>query len=169
MHRRSWSVLSGDGVRARCKPHDAISLLSADSPSYLSNSLEVSASINDDEGFQYNLSTLKIFFGNPHVLALWVTPFAIAVLFRIMTMKLKHQLVFPMCKFVDSASFKYVVGLIEYLWTTSDFMAIPCVFYIVKAILHVDLDTLRTSGWVFDVGRDSAPWYEFYTYFSEST
>ncbi|KAG8875939.1 hypothetical protein FRB97_004616 [Tulasnella sp. 331] len=104
--------------------------------------LEVSASINDDEGFQYNLSTFKLFFMSPRALALWLPPFALAVLFRILTMRVKHQLFFPFF-----------------------FMCIPCVFYVVKAVLGVDLDTLRHSGWVFDVGNGAEPWYHFYTLF----
>ncbi|KAG9028683.1 hypothetical protein FRB95_006157 [Tulasnella sp. JGI-2019a] len=104
--------------------------------------LEVSASVNADDGFQYNLSTFKLFFMNSKSLTLWLPPFAIAVLFRLLTTRAKHQLVFPLY-----------------------FMSIPCIFYIVKAILGIDLDTLRNSGWVFDVGSEAVPWYQFYTYF----
>ncbi len=47
-------------------------------------------------------------------------------------------------------------------------LGIVCIFYIVKAAIGVDLPNLRKSGWVFDVGEQDAPWYQFYSYFSTS-
>ncbi|KAG9045458.1 hypothetical protein FS837_006274 [Tulasnella sp. UAMH 9824] len=105
--------------------------------------LEVSASLNDAEGFTYTWKTAKLFLTNTHVISLWVPAFALAVILRIITHKVHHQLIFPMF-----------------------FLAIPCIFYAVKAIIGVDLDTLRKTGWVFDVGAQSAPWYQFYKYYN---
>lgn len=36
---------------------------------------------------------------NPHALALWVPPLALAVLLRVITVRWKHQLLFPICAF----------------------------------------------------------------------
>ncbi|KAF8597296.1 hypothetical protein BDV93DRAFT_596956 [Ceratobasidium sp. AG-I] len=104
--------------------------------------LEVAAGINDEEGFQYNLETFKLFFMNERNLTLWVPAFALAVLLRVITHRVNHQLVFPLY-----------------------FIAIGVVFYIVVAIAGLDLHSLRHAGWVFDVGESSEPWYHFYTYF----
>ncbi|KAG8905675.1 hypothetical protein FRB99_008448 [Tulasnella sp. 403] len=107
--------------------------------------LEVSASINDDDGFQYNWKTLKLFLTNTHVLSLWIPAFALAVLLRVITHRVQHQLVFPIY-----------------------FLTIPLVFYTVTTILRLDLTTLREHGWVFDVGQQTVPWYRFYQYFNFS-
>ncbi|KAG8968392.1 hypothetical protein FRC03_007589 [Tulasnella sp. 419] len=104
--------------------------------------LEVSASINEAEGFTYTLETFKLFFTNAHVLTLWVPAFALAVLLRLITARYHHQLIFPLY-----------------------FLTIPCIFYIVIAILGKDVESLRASGWIFNVGTTHDPWYKFYTYF----
>ncbi|KAG8710398.1 hypothetical protein FRC08_017217, partial [Ceratobasidium sp. 394] len=103
---------------------------------------EVSAGVNDDEGFQYNLATFRKFFMDKHNLSLWVPALALAILLRIITHRVHHQLVFPIY-----------------------FIMIGIVFYIVVAIIGIDLDTLRNAGWIFDVGGSSEPWYHFYTKF----
>ena len=46
-----------------------------------------------------------------------------------------------------------------------DFLAIPVLFYIVVAIAHLDVPTLRRAGWLFDMGGTNEPWYHFYMYF----
>ncbi|KAG9085707.1 hypothetical protein FS749_004214, partial [Ceratobasidium sp. UAMH 11750] len=56
---------------------------------------EVSAGVNDDEGFQYNLATFRKFFMDKHNLSLWVPALALAILLRIITHRVHHQLVFP--------------------------------------------------------------------------
>lgn len=103
---------------------------------------EVAAGVNDEEGFQYNMATFRKFFMDPHHLTLWVPAFALAVLLRIITHRVHHQLVFPVY-----------------------FIAIGVAFYIVVAIIGLDIDTLRNGGWVFDVGGSREPWYSFYTKF----
>ncbi|KAG9091211.1 hypothetical protein FRC07_011893 [Ceratobasidium sp. 392] len=103
---------------------------------------EVAAGINDDEGFQYNIPTFRKFFLDPEVLQLWVPAFVLAVLLRVITHRVSHQLVFPIY-----------------------FITIGVVFYIVVAIAGLDLDTLRSTGWIFDVGGSKEPWYHFYTKF----
>ncbi|QRW10246.1 sulfate anion transporter [Ceratobasidium sp. AG-Ba] len=103
---------------------------------------EVAAGVNDEEGFQYNMATFRKFFMDTHNLSLWVPAFALAVLLRIITHRVHHQLVFPVY-----------------------FIAIGIIFYIVVGIIGIDMDTLRNGGWVFDVGGSREPWYTFYTKF----
>ncbi|KAJ9092109.1 hypothetical protein QFC21_006975 [Naganishia friedmannii] len=107
----------------------------------LETGLEVSRGLKE-EGFEYNLNTLKVFFANGHAIALWTIPLGLAILLRIITHKFHHQLIFP-----------------------SYFFVIPCVFYIVVLIGGWKIGHLRETGWIFDVGGVSQPWYTFYTLF----
>ncbi|CAE6445014.1 unnamed protein product [Rhizoctonia solani] len=104
--------------------------------------LEVAAGINDEGGFQYNLETFKLYFMTARNLSLWLPAFGLAVLLRVITHRFHHQLIFPM----------YFIG-------------IGVIFYIVVAIIGIDLQSLRGGGWVFDVGGSTEPWWHFYTYF----
>lgn len=103
--------------------------------------LEVSFGLKE-EGFEYNLETFKLFFKSAHAIALWLIPLSLAILLRIITHFFHHQLVFP-----------------------AYFFLIPCIFYIVVAIGPWSLDHLRETGWIFDVGGEAQPWWQFYTYF----
>jgi SulP family sulfate permease len=105
--------------------------------------LEVARGLKE-EGFEYNLTTLKFFFESPHAIALWGIPLALAIILRIITHRFHHQLIFP-----------------------AYFFVIPVVFYIVVAIGGWDMDTLRANNWVLDVGKQSRPWYTFYTLFGK--
>ena len=98
--------------------------------------LEVSFGLKE-EGFEYNLGTFKLFFKSVHAIALWLIPLSLAI-----THFFHHQLVFP-----------------------AYFFLIPCIFYIVVAIGGWDLDYLRHTGWIFDVGGQAQPWWQFYTHF----
>ncbi|KII84805.1 hypothetical protein PLICRDRAFT_342187 [Plicaturopsis crispa FD-325 SS-3] len=101
--------------------------------------LTVSTRIDDDElGW-------SIF--SPSSLIMWLPAMALAVLLRLITHKVHHQLVFPIY-----------------------FLVIPVVFYIVVAAAGLDLAHLRTAGWLFDMGDSSEDekWYTFYTYFDLS-
>lgn len=53
------------------------------------------------------------------------------------------------------------------LTTLADFISIPAIFYVVVAAAHLDIQKLRDSGWIFDMGGSSETWYKFYSYFSE--
>ena len=49
-----------------------------------------------------------------------------------------------------------------------DFLVIPLVFYVVVAAKKLDLNDLRTAGWIFDMGPSvHEPWYKFYNYLGE--
>ncbi|KAI0764173.1 sulfate transporter family-domain-containing protein [Trametes elegans] len=100
--------------------------------------LTVSTRIPDDE-FSLSLATFKFFVLNVHNLVMWLPAFCLAVLLRIITHKWEHQLIFPIY-----------------------FCIIPAVFYVVVAAARMDLGTLRETGWIFDMGASSEPWYHFY-------
>ncbi|ORX36862.1 sulfate transporter family-domain-containing protein [Kockovaella imperatae] len=107
----------------------------------LETGLEVSRGLKE-EGFQYNLATLKIFFESPLAILLWTIPLALAIMLRVITHFFHHQLIFP-----------------------AYFFLIPVVFYIIVFAGRFDLDHLRQLGWVMNVGGGSEAWWKFYTYF----
>lgn len=103
--------------------------------------LEVSRGLKE-EGFQYDLATLRLFFDSPHNVILWLLPLLLAVLLRVITHFYHHQLIFP-----------------------AYFMVIPVIFYIIVAIGGWSFAELREWGWVFDVGSKTQSWWKFYTLF----
>ncbi|EJD50688.1 sulfate anion transporter [Auricularia subglabra TFB-10046 SS5] len=105
--------------------------------------LEVCGGLKE-ESFKYNWEQFSYFFLKPHVLALWLPAFVLAVTLRCITHRWDHQLIFPMY-----------------------FISICAIFYIVVAIGRLELGMLRREGWVFDLGDagHGAPWWKFYTYF----
>ncbi|KAN0061125.1 hypothetical protein ACQY0O_006860 [Thecaphora frezii] len=107
--------------------------------------LEVCGKLKSEEGFQYDLETLRYFLQSGHMVALWLPPLLLAVLLRLITSRFHHPFIFP-----------------------GYFLLIPVVFYIVAVgILRVPMSVLREQGWVFDIGESAsnAPFYRFYTYF----
>ncbi|KAF7986828.1 hypothetical protein HWV62_12524 [Athelia sp. TMB] len=103
--------------------------------------LAVSIGMSDDD-FAYDLTTLRHFF-QPHNLMLWVPALVLAILLRVITHKYHHQLIFPIY-----------------------FLVIPIIFYIVVAAAGLDLDTLRKTGWLFNMGDSGdEKWYDFYSYY----
>ncbi|KAL0573865.1 hypothetical protein V5O48_008082 [Marasmius crinis-equi] len=107
----------------------------------LQTGLTVSLRIPDDD-FAYNWDLVKILFFNTKNLLLWGVPAGLAVLLRLVTMRWKGQLVFPIY-----------------------FVIIPVVFYVVVAAARLDLNVLRREGWIFDVGGGDEPWWQVYEYF----
>ncbi|ODN79912.1 hypothetical protein L202_03801 [Cryptococcus amylolentus CBS 6039] len=103
--------------------------------------LQVSRGLKE-EGFEYNLATLKLFFQSGHAIAIWTIPLFLAILLRIITHYFHHQLIFP-----------------------AYFFIIPIIFYIVVAIGGWEIQHLRQTGWVFDVGSNTQAWWKFYTLF----
>lgn len=49
-----------------------------------------------------------------------------------------------------------------------DFVLVPVVFYLIVLAARINISTLRSGGWVFDIqdGEDSH-WYEFYQWLRE--
>ncbi|KAL0067029.1 hypothetical protein AAF712_006019 [Marasmius tenuissimus] len=110
----------------------------------LQTGLSVSLRIPDDD-FVYNWDLVKTLFFNSKNLLLWGVPAGLAVLLRLVTMRWKGQLVFPIY-----------------------FVAIPTVFYVVVASARLNLADLRRDGWIFDVGGGEEPWWKLYEYFDAS-
>jgi len=106
--------------------------------------LEVSGQLKSEEGFQWNLETLKFFTQSWGMVAHWLPALGLAILLRVITSKFHQPLIFP-----------------------AYFLCIPIVFYIITAgILRIPLANLKENGWVFDVGKAAeAPFWRFYTYF----
>lgn len=107
--------------------------------------LEVSRGLKE-EGFSYDLATLRLFFESPHAVVLWLLPLFLAILLRVITHFFHHQLIFP-----------------------AYFFVIPIIFYIVVAIGGWSFAELREMGWVFDVGAKTQSWWKFYTLFVSET
>ncbi|SNX85208.1 uncharacterized protein MEPE_03917 [Melanopsichium pennsylvanicum] len=110
--------------------------------------LEVCSRLQSEDGFQYNLDTLRYFFQSSHMVALWLPPLLLAVSLRIITSRFHHPLIFP-----------------------GYFLMIPVIFYIVTSgILRIPIQELRNQGWVFDIGEaaSKAAFYRFFTYFDFS-
>ncbi|KAG1764436.1 sulfate transporter family-domain-containing protein [Suillus occidentalis] len=107
--------------------------------------LTVSTRLSSDALDPPTMETIRYFIFNTHALAQWVPPLVLAVLLRVITMRWKHQLVFPIY-----------------------FMIIPIVFYVVVAAAQLDLGALRRNGWLFDMaegtgGREDK-WYGYHSY-----
>ncbi|KAG1772473.1 sulfate transporter family-domain-containing protein [Suillus placidus] len=107
--------------------------------------LTVSTRLSSDALDPPTLETLRYFILNTHALAQWVPPLILAVLLRVITMRWKHQLVFPIY-----------------------FMIIPVVFYVVVAAAQLNLGSLRRDGWLFDMAKGTGGsedrWYGFHSY-----
>ncbi|KAE8233636.1 hypothetical protein CF326_g1316 [Tilletia indica] len=109
----------------------------------LETGFEVAGRLQSEEGFQYNLETLKFFFQSSHVVALWLIPLSLAILLRIITARFTHPLVVP-----------------------AYFVFIPFLFYAIAFPIGYSFASLRKDGWVFDIGSAAdAPFWRFYTYF----
>ncbi|KKK24843.1 hypothetical protein AOCH_006154 [Aspergillus ochraceoroseus] len=103
--------------------------------------LEVSARLSGS--FEFNLATLHTLF-QLSTIALWTVPLVLAIGLLVLR------------RFIRS---NYLVG--------AYFIAITVVFYIVKFSIHVSMDVLRNSGWVFAAPSSSHPWYHFYTLYGK--
>ncbi|CAD6885542.1 unnamed protein product [Tilletia caries] len=109
----------------------------------LETGFEVAGRLQSEDGFQYNLETLKFFFQSPHEVALWSIPLGLAILLRVITARFNHPLVVP-----------------------AYFVIMPAVFFAVTLPFGFSLARLQGSGWVFDIGSAAdAPFWRFYTYF----
>jgi SulP family sulfate permease len=100
--------------------------------------VEVSARLAGN--LEYNLVTLKKLI-ELDTLPLWTTPLALAITLLVMKKWVKHSL--------TDAVF---------------FMSIIVVFYVVEAAVpEINLEKLRSSGWVFEAPEAGVPWYHFYS------
>lgn len=95
-----------------------------------------------EENLVYTIPMLKKIFLDTHVLALWSSAFAVAILLRI----IQHRITSPM-----------VVPIF--------FMVLPIAFYIVVLIFGLDVQSVRDAGWIFPLVESNTPFWHFYTYY----
>lgn len=105
--------------------------------------IEVSARLEGN--LNYDLDTLHKLFSNDTVY-LWILPLALSLVIMGLERRFKSPFLLP-----------------------GFFITVFAVFYIItKAILRLDLEALRSSGWIFEAPEAGVPFYRFYTYFSRS-
>jgi SulP family sulfate permease len=105
--------------------------------------IEVSARLEGN--LNYDMETLHKLFAQDTIY-LWLLPLVLSVIILVLRRLNKSPVVLP-------AFFILIFG----------------VFYlIVKAILRLDLELLRQSGWIFERPEAGVPFYRFYSYFSRS-
>lgn len=103
--------------------------------------VEVSARLSGN--FKYDLDTLQRLF-QLDTIFLWTTPLVVAI--GLLVLK----------RYVKST---FLVG--------GYFLSVAGVFYFVKLIFGIPLETLRHTGWVFAAPESNNPWYHFYTLYGE--
>jgi len=95
-----------------------------------------------DDGFTFSGHTLH-YLMQANILPLWLVPLALAVALRILTTFFNQPFVVP-----------------------TYFLIIPLLFYGISTIAGISLDTLRSSGWVFDINlSDNGSPLAFYSLF----
>ncbi|KAI7865409.1 sulfate transporter family-domain-containing protein [Spinellus fusiger] len=103
--------------------------------------IEVSGRLDKD--IEYTIPMLKKIFLDTHVFALWSSPFAVALLLRLIHHKITSSpLVVPIF-----------------------FMLLPVVFYSVVFLGGWDVSTVRDAGWIFPLVQSDLPFWNFYTYY----
>lgn len=102
--------------------------------------IEVSARLEGN--LNYNLETLHKLFARDTVY-LWILPLVLAVIIIVLRRLLKSPFVLPAFFIVAFATF----------------------YIIVKGILKLDLEPVRSSGWIFEKPEAGVPFYRFYSYF----
>ena len=95
---------------------------------------------------EYTAETLKKLVLEPETLVLWIIPLGLAV--GLLVLK----------RFIHA---NFLVG--------AYFIAVALIFYLVKLIANIPMDTLREAGWVFASPPSSNPWYHFYTLYGKLT
>ncbi|KAJ4314329.1 hypothetical protein N0V84_008973 [Fusarium piperis] len=104
----------------------------------IATGFEVSARL--DGSLQYNLDTLKQL-TDPATVPLWVTPLVLAIVLFYGQSKITSKFFLPL--FI---------------------LAIPLIFYFfVFALDALDVDVLRSHGWIFQGPPSGEPWWYFYT------
>lgn len=102
--------------------------------------IEVSGRL--ESSIEYTIPIFKKVFLDFHVLSLWSSALAVAILLRI----IQHRIASPM-----------VVPVF--------FMVLPIAFYIIVFIFGLDVQTVRDAGWIFPLVENNTPFWHFYTYY----
>ena len=93
---------------------------------------------------EYDLETLKKLVLEIHTLALWTIPLFLAIGLLVLKRFIKAN---------------FLVG--------AYFIIVAVLFYVIKVILGVPMETLRDNGWIFAAPSSSNPWYHFYTLYGK--
>ncbi|KAF2447561.1 hypothetical protein P171DRAFT_227320 [Karstenula rhodostoma CBS 690.94] len=105
--------------------------------------MEVSARLEGN--LNYDLNTLHKLFSSDTIY-LWVLPLVLSLIIMGLERRYKSPFLLP-----------------------GFFIMVFAIFYIVtKAILRIDLEVLRNSGWIFEAPEAGVPFYRFYSYFKFS-
>ncbi|KAF2472046.1 sulfate transporter family protein-like protein [Lindgomyces ingoldianus] len=102
--------------------------------------IEVSARLEGNLNYDFN--TLHKLFSHDTVY-LWLLPLVLAVIVLVMRRLIKSPFVLPIFFIIAFAIF----------------------YLIIKGILGLDLETVRNSGWIFEMPEAGVPFYRFYSYF----
>jgi SulP family sulfate permease len=106
--------------------------------------IEVSARLGGS--LNYDLDTLYKLFSSDTIY-LWTLPLVLSLIIMGLERRYKSPFLLP-----------------------GFFIMVFAAFYIIaKAILGIDLDVLRDSGWIFEAPEAGVPFYRFYSYFSKSS
>lgn len=104
--------------------------------------VEVSARLAGN--LEYNLTTARKLI-EPDTIALWTVPLALAVALLVTKRWVKHPL-------TDAA---YFLSIIVFF------------YFFVAAIPELNLDDLRSKGWVFEAPEAGVPFYHFYSLYGQ--
>ncbi|KAJ2848070.1 hypothetical protein IWW36_003515 [Coemansia brasiliensis] len=106
--------------------------------------LETGMEITSQLKLSLSWSALREFF-EPNAFGLWASSLGLAILLRVMCARFTHPMFVPVF-----------------------FMAVPAGFYAITALLGISMETLRATGWVFELPDADVPFYYFYTLFDFS-
>lgn len=107
----------------------------------IATGVEVSARLPGS--LEYNFAMLQKLFSLDTVF-LWMIPLALAIFLLVLK------------RFIKS---NFLVG--------GYFILVGAVFYVIKFIAGISMDTLRGNGWVFEAPAASNPWWHFYSLYGE--
>ena len=109
----------------------------------ITTGIEVSARLQGN--LEYNMKTLQKLF-HLDTIFLWTTPLLLSILLILVKRWVKHPL-------LDATYFISLIGIFHFL---------------VAALSNLDLESLRTKGWIFEAPAKDAPFYHFYTLYSKA-
>ncbi|PKI85235.1 hypothetical protein MVES_000796 [Malassezia vespertilionis] len=112
----------------------------------LETGFTVTARIEEEGGFKYDLARMHLLIANWTVTAQWALPLFFACFLNYITAKIHHPLVLPIY-----------------------FLSIPVLFYAAAfGVFGASLEDLQKTGWVFDLGGASSDtaFYHYLTYFN---
>ncbi|KAI8091871.1 sulfate transporter family-domain-containing protein [Thamnidium elegans] len=102
--------------------------------------IEVSGRLEDS--LEYTIPMFKKIFLDTHVLSLWSSALAVAILLRLIQYRITSPMVVPVF-----------------------FMTLPLAFYAIVFVLGLDVQNVRDAGWIFPLVESDTPFWHFYTYY----